>query len=340
MRHKIAFIGFGKVGQGIGKILLDKKKFLKENYDFEFDLVAVSDLYYGNCFNENGLDLHQMLKEAKNKNKFSKDLTNKDNCTLIKESNADIICELTYTDFETGGLAMEHVFAALSNGKHVICCNKGPAALNYTEFKKLADRNKLLFLNEGTVCSGTPILNLSQGPLAGCKISKIYGVLNGTTNYILSEMEQGYDYNTVLLKAQQAGYLEANLENDVKGYDARGKVAILANMVMGVPLKLEDIPCKGITGITLPYIEETTKANKRLKLIGCVENKNGIISGYVAPEIISKSHPLYNISGTTNALIFSTDLLGDITISGPGAGPIETGFAVLSDLLRIHREAN
>lgn len=339
MRHKIAFIGFGKVGQGIGEILLDKKQFLKENYDFEFDLVAVSDLYYGNCFNANGLDLHQMLKEAKNKNKFSKDLTDKDNYNLIKESNADIICELTYTDFETGGPSMEHVAIALSNGKHVICCNKGPAALKYQEFKILADKNNVLFLNEGTVCSGTPILNLSQGPLAGCKISKIYGILNGTTNYILSEMEQGFDYETVLLKAQQAGYLEANLENDVNGYDARGKVAILANIVMGIPLKFEDIPCKGITGITLSYIEETIKANKRLKLIGCVENKNGKVSGYVAPEIISKSHPLYNISGTTNALIFSTDLLGDITISGPGAGPIETGFAVLSDLLRIHREA-
>ena len=337
MKHKIAILGFGTVGQGISEILLNKKEYLKNKYDFEYDIVAVADFVFGNVYNPDGLDIPLMLQEAKDKKKFSKDLTDWDNLELIRNCNADILCELTYTDLNTGGPAVDHVKAALESGKHVVTSNKGPAALFYPEMKKIADKNGVKFMIEGTVCAGTPVINLADGPLAGCEISKIRGILNGTTNYMLSEMEKGMDYNEVLKVAQELGYAEADPTGDVEGYDARGKVTILANIVMGASLKINDVSCKGITQITSEDIENAKKENKRWKLIGSVEKKDGKVSGSVAPEMIDMSHPLAGVMRSTNALTFTTDLLGDVTIVGPGAGKIETGFSILTDILDIHR---
>ena len=337
MKHKIAILGFGTVGQGISEILLNKKEYLKDKFDFEYDIVAVADFVYGNVYNPDGLDIPLMLQEAKEKKKFSKDLSNWDNLELIRNCNADILCELTYTDLNTGGPAVDHVKAALESGKHVVTSNKGPAALFYPEMKKIAEKNGVKFMIEGTVCAGTPVINLADGPLAGCEISKIRGILNGTTNYMLSEMEKGMDYDEVLKVAQELGYAEADPTGDVEGYDARGKVTILANIVMGASLKINDVSCKGITQITSEDIENAKKQNKRWKLIGSVEKKNEKVIGSVAPEMIDMSHPLAGVMGATNALTFTTDLLGDVTIVGPGAGKIETGFSILTDILNIHR---
>lgn len=335
MKHKIALIGFGTVGQGISEILLNKKSFLSGKYGFDFEIVAVSDFAYGNVYNPNGLDIPFMLAEAKEKKKFSKDIVEWDTIQLIKESNATVMCELTYTDLQTGGPAVDHVRVALESGKHVVTSNKGPAALKYAEFKKLADSKGVKFLIEGTVCAGTPVINLTEGPLAGCEISKIRGILNGTTNYMLSEMEKGMDYNAVLKVAQELGYAEADPTGDVEGYDARGKVCILANVVMDAPLNISDISCQGITKISPEDIENAKKQNSRWKLIGCVEKKDGKVVGSVAPEMVSLSHPLAGVMGATNALTFTTDMLGDVTIVGPGAGRMQTGFAILTDLLSI-----
>ena len=240
---------------------------------------------------------------------------------------------------KTGGPAVDHCRAALEFGKHVVTSNKGPTALRYQEMKALADKNGVKFLIEGTVCAGTPVINLVDGPLAGCKISKIRGILNGTTNYMLSEMEKGMGYDEVLKVAQELGYAEADPTGDVEGYDARGKVTILANIVMGAPLNINDVSCEGITKITSDDIKKAKGQNARWKLIGSVEKKEGKVTGSVAPEMIDLSHPLAGVMGATNALTFSTDLLGDVTIVGPGAGRIETGFSILTDLLKIHKES-
>ena len=337
MRHKLAILGFGTVGQGICEILSDKEGYLKNKYDFEFDIVAVSDLHFGNMYNPQGLDINELLEKGSQKTPFSSDLKEWDNLAMIKESNATTILELTYTDLETGGPAMAHCRTALGAGKNIVTSNKGPAALAYPEMKKIADENGSKFLIEGTVCAGTPVINLSDGPLAGCEISKIRGILNGTTNYMLSEMEKGVGYEEVLKIAQEKGYAEADPTGDVEGHDAQGKVTILANIVMGASLKVSDIPCKGITQITPEDIENARNNNKRWKLIGSVENNNGEVKGSVSPEMIDMSHPLAGVMGATNALTFTTDLLGDVTIVGPGAGKIETGFSILTDLLRINR---
>ncbi len=338
MKQKIALLGFGTVGQGLCEILLDKKDYLKEKYNYDFDVVAVADFAYGNVYNPNGLNITQMIEEAKAKQKFTQDITDMDNITLIKECNADVMCELTYTDLTTGGPAIDHCRAAFTSGKSVVTSNKGPAALKYPEFKELADANGVKFMIEGTVCAGTPVINLADGPLAGCEISKIAGILNGTTNYMLSEMEKGMAYDEVLKIAQELGYAEADPTGDVEGHDARGKVTILANIVMGAKLDISDVSCEGITKITTADIEKAKAENARWKLIGNVEKKaDGTVIGSVSPQMVSMTHPLAGIMGATNALTFTTDLLGDVTIVGPGAGRIETGYSILTDLIDIYR---
>lgn len=339
MKQKIAILGFGTVGQGISEILLDKKDYLKNKFDYEFEIVAVADFVFGNVFNSEGLDINQMLQEAKGKKKFTKDLVDYDNLTLIKECNADVLCELTFTDLQTGGPAIGHCKAAFESGKHVVTSNKGPAALMYNEMQSLAQKNGVRFMIEGTVIAGTPVINLTEGPLAGCEFSSIRGILNGTTNYMLTEMEKGMDYDKVLKVAQELGYAEADPTGDVEGYDARAKVTILANIVMGASLNINDVSCKGITQITSEDIQKAKDQNCRWKLIGTVQNKDGKIIGSVAPEMIDLDHPLAGVMGATNALTFTTDLLGDITIVGPGAGRIETGFSILTDLLKIHNDS-
>lgn len=335
MKHKIALVGFGTVGQGLIEILMSKRDDLMETYGFDFEVVAVSDLRWGTCYNPDGLDPGGLLDDARSGKRFSLDVKPWDSLAMIRECNATVICELSFTDLETGEPAISHCRAAFGSGKHVVTSNKGPAALAYRELKKLADQNGVQFLIEGTVMSGTPVINLAAGPLAGCRIFKARGILNGTTNYILTQMEMGMDYAEALKKAQELGYAEADPAGDVEGYDARGKVAILANVVMGATLSLSDIPCQGITRISSQDIKDAAEKESRWKLIGSVENRSGEITASVSPQAIPLNHPLAGVMGATNAVTFSTDLLGDVTVVGPGAGRKETGYSILTDLLRL-----
>jgi len=183
--------------------------------------------------------------------------------------------------------------------------------------------------------SGTPLLNLVRETLAGSNITEMKGILNGTTNYILTRMEEGMDYEVALKKAQKLGYAEAVPDADVLGWDALAKVTILANTVFGADRKPNDFPCKGITEITAKAIKEAKARGKRFKLIGKVWREGDQVKGSVGPEEVDLTHPLAGIMEATNAVTISTDTLGDITIVGPGAGRTETGYATLIDIIAV-----
>jgi len=344
MTKKIALIGFGTVGQGLCEILLSKSGDLKKNYNFEWEVVAISDMIKGSVYSPSGLDISELLKLAKDgksieecKGDIEKGLNAID---IIKKCNADVVCELSYTDIKSGQPATDHCREALKLGKHVVTSNKGPAALFYKELSELAKQNNVQFLIEGTVMSGTPVLNVARNDLAGNEITGIKGILNGTTNFILTQMESRRSYEDVLKEAQELGYAEADPTADVEGFDALAKVTILANVVMGENLAPDQIPCKGISQITLNDIEEARNNNKRWKLIGEIKKDNKGIKASVSPRMIDLSHPLAGVNGATNAITFTTDLMGDVTIVGAGAGRIETGFSILTDILEIHKLNN
>lgn len=335
IKHKIALIGFGTVGQGFTEILLEKKTFLKNRYGFEFDVVGISDIAYGTVYNPDGLDLYEILEDVRIGRSFTRDTRSWQALDLIRDSNATVVCEMTYTNFKIGEPAISHCKMALNNGKSVVTCNKGPAALAYNELKTLADSKGLKFFIEGTVMSGTPLINLTEGPLAGCEIIAAQGILNGTTNYILTRMEAGLTYEDALNEAQRLGYAEADPTGDVEGYDSRGKLTIIANVVMNTSLKLEEVTCKGITGITRMDIEQASLEGCRWKLIGTAKKEGSKVIASVAPKKIPLSHPLAGVMGAVNAVTFTTELLGDVSIMGPGAGRKETGFSILNDILRL-----
>ncbi len=342
MTQKLALIGFGTVGQGLCEILLSKTDHLRNEYGFECKVVAVSDFQKGSVYAPDGLNLRQLLDLAESDKSLEtyggqNVETGWDALRTIRESNADVVCEMTYTDIKTGEPASGHCRAALKTGKHLVTSNKGPAALNYRELTTLAVENGVRFLIEGTVMSGTPVLNLARNELAGNQISAVRGILNGTTNFILTSMEAGKPYEDVLAEAQKLGYAEADPTADVEGYDALAKVTILANVVMGASLVPDDIPCNGITKITLGDIESARNEGKRWKLIGAVKIENGKVSASVAPQKVDLTDPLAGVSGAVNAITFTTDLMGNVTVNGAGAGKIETGFSMLIDILDIHR---
>ena len=255
----------------------------------------------------------------------------------INKCNADIVCEMSYTDIKTGQPATDHCRAALKSGKSLVTSNKGPAALFYRELSDLAKQNNVYFLIEGTVMSGTPVLNIARNDLAGNDITAIKGILNGTTNFILTNMESGRAYEDVLKEAQDLGYAEADPTADVGGFDALAKVTILANVVMGENLTPDQIPCKGISQITLNDINKARNQGKRWKLIGEIKKDQTGIKASVDLVMLDISHPLAGVNGANNAITFTTDLMGDITLVGAGAGRIETGFSILTDILEINR---
>lgn len=342
MQFKIAFIGFGTVGQGLTEILLEKKDMLGEKYDFHFKIVAISDIMKGAVYDEDGLDMEKILelvKKGKKLDEYPTGVKEMDSMATIQETNADTIIEVTYTDIKTGEPALTHIKAALNAGKNVISTNKGPVVKQVMELLDLAASNNVHYGFEGVVLAGTPVLNLAKFTLAGNKITGFKGILNGTTNYILTRMEEGMSYDDALKKAQELGYAEADPTGDVEGLDALGKVVILSNVVLGKNLSVNDVQRKGITGITGEDVKKAKAEGKRWKLIGSAEiQSDGSVKAKVSPEKLPLSDPLAGVCEAINALTYYTDELGPVTIVGPGAGRRETGFSLLIDLLEINRK--
>jgi len=343
MKWKLALLGFGNVGQGLAKLLIEKRSELKRKYDFEYAVVGIYDINMGGvCAADGEVDLQQLLEIVERGGAIADypGGTNDMNALgLIEMCGADVLVEMTFTDFETGQPAVSHCRQALAGGTHVVTSNKGPAALAKKELWNLAAENGVQFRFEGTVMSGTPAINLATGCLAGATITGFKGILNGTTNFILTKMEEGMTYDAALAEAQELGYAEADPTGDVEGWDALGKGVILASTLMGVEFNLKDVPRQGISHLRLADIEEAQAEGKRWKLIVECGNDGKEVSLRVAPMKLDLTDPLASVGGATNALTFETDVLGPVTIVGAGAGRIETGYSILIDLLWIHSTA-
>ncbi|MFP4050918.1 MAG: homoserine dehydrogenase [Thermoplasmata archaeon] len=338
MKFKLDFIGFGVVGQGLAKILIEKEEWLKKKYGFEYEVVSINDMKLGSVYDKDGLDLEKIIKMLEKDGDFKSHPKSNDWSPLetIENSDSNTMIEVTYTDMETGGPALDHVRTALKEGKHVVSTNKGPVANELRKLLKLAEENNVYYGFEGTVLSGTPAINFAQHTLAGCDISEIKGIVNGTTNYILTQMEDGMEYEEALKKAQELGYAEADPTGDVEGIDAQGKTVILSNTLMDAELELGDVDREGITDLTLEDVKRAVKEGYRWKLVAQTKRTEKGVEAKVSPERLPLDHPLANVMGPTNALTFTTDHLGDVTIIGPGAGKEETGYSLLVDLLAIN----
>jgi len=331
-------VGLGNVGQALLQIIRDDVDFLEERFGIRFKVVAVNDMRLGSLYDPDGLSLNALLEGAK-----AGDLTSVQAAqhgwpveTMLEHADADTLVEASFTNLQTGEPATGYVRKSLTLGKHVVTTNKGPIALHFHDLQSLAKEHGVKIGFEGTVMSGTPTMALGINLLAAAGIQRIQGILNGTTNFILSQMESGKSYNEALAEAQALGYAEADPTGDVEGFDAAGKVVILSNLVMGANLTMQDVDRKGITQLSLQDIQNAKEDGLRWKLIGAVEDVAGRIKASVQPTALPVEHPLANVGGATNAITYTTRLLGDVTLIGAGAGRLETGYALINDLLAIH----
>ncbi|CUS03737.2 Homoserine dehydrogenase [Candidatus Promineifilum breve] len=341
--YRLALIGFGNVGQGLATILRDHGPALAGQHGAEFRVVAVNTGRHGSIYNPEGFDPGALLaayEQTKRVDTLAAPYSGWDVSRIIDESNADVIVELTSSDLLSGEPAAGYIRAAIRQDRHVVTTNKGPVALFYPELSAAAAERGVMLGVEGTVMGGTPLLRVGRDLLADAGVLRIQGILNGTTNYILTRMAEGESYKSALEEAQEKGYAEANPTADVDGYDAAIKIVILANLLLGIPLKLANVEREGIRELTSKDIVRAQKVGEVWKLVGWVERAPDMVKASVRPIRLPQSHPLASVSGAMNAVTFVTKLLGEVTITGPGAGRVETGYGVLSDLLELNRRMN
>lgn len=342
MQYRLALIGFGGVGRALAEILRDKGAELREKEGAELSIVAVSDLRLGMAEDPQGLDLAALTalpNEPGALATLSGGRAEPDNEAVIKQSPADIVVEATFTNPETGEPALSHCRWALESGKHLVISNKGPVALAAAELAETAAAAGLAFLYEGTVMSGTPVIRTAEQCLAGCRIAGFRGILNGTANFVLGKVEAGMSFDDAIALAQSKGYAEADPTADIGGSDVLMKVLILARALFGQAVESDAVPCRGITGLSEAEVRAAKTEGHRWKLLGQgTLGADGRPALEVAPIMLPDSDPLAAIEGPINALTLDTDLLGPVTVSGPGAGRIETGFALLADILAIHAQ--
>jgi homoserine dehydrogenase len=330
---RIILVGWGVVGQSFAKIVTYRKKELAEMYGFCPRIVAIVD-QKGAVLNTKGLDIEQMLFLKNEKGTIS--ACNKDGhpymsaLEVIESVEAEVIVEVTPTNIETAEPGLSYIKNAFRTGKHVVTTNKGPLALALPALTELADHNNVYLRFSGTVGAGTPILEFAKKCLQGDKINSVRGILNGTTNYILSEMDKkNITFNVALKAAQKLGFAEADPTMDVDGYDAAAKLVIMANWIMEKKVTIKDVKIEGIRDVSSKDLEEAKKKDCTIKLIGSInENLK------VEPMQISKHDPLA-VDGALNAVTYVSESAGEQTIIGLGAGGMETASAVLRDILDI-----
>lgn len=324
----LSILGFGAVGQGIAHAILSKQEYLaRQNIDLR--VVGIADS--GGCaVDADGVDLRCALLRKKQTGTVAEDAVD-----IISEVEHDIVVEVTPTNIKNGEPGLSNMLAAFEAGRHVVTSNKGPLALCFPELKEAAEDKGVIFRYEATVGGAVPIFNLIHEALAGNTVIRIEGILNGTCNYILTRMaDERLPYEVVLKEAQELGIAEADPTYDVEGIDSACKLVIIANSVFAQTATYRDVEVTGITKITPDALELAGKNGYTVKLI--CEAGNGSLT--VAPRLVPKRHPLA-VGGTLNVASILTDLAGRITISGKGAGSIETASSILSDILYIARNS-
>jgi len=331
---RIILCGFGVVGQSVVKLFESRAEDLYAKYGLKPRIVGVFDSK-GSAVESSGLDLRKLI-EVKKKSGSVKNYDTKKSKMLandmINNLDADVLIETTASNYKDAEPGMTHITTAMKHGMHVISVNKGPLALAFPSLMELATYNSVLLRFSGTVGGGTPILNYAKNSLRGERITSFAGILNGTTNYILTNMAGGMSFDVALKDAQNRGYVEADESLDLDGLDAAAKLVILANWVMGMKVTMPDIDCTGIRNVTTADIKKASKNNCAVKLIASC-NKELIVS----PQEIPNDDPLC-VNGTLNAISFTSEHSGTQTIIGRGAGGIETASSILRDLLDIREE--
>jgi len=338
MRYRILLAGFGHVGREFARLLLERRSELLKVHRIEVSIVGILTARHGCVERAEGLDLRRALRLADAG-------VSLESCgrgfggsaaEYIRRARADMLIEVTPLRIAPRQAALDHIVAALSSRKHVITANKGPVVYHYRRLKELARRRHVGFRYEGTVMDGAPVFNLFQETLRGIRIESFEGILNSTSNLILSMIEAGGTYEEGVSAARRMGFLETDTTMDLEGWDATVKACLLANVLMGGRLRPERVPREGIASLTPERIKTARAAGARMKSIARGWREGRTVKASVTLEAVRPDHPLFAVDGTSSSLLVRTDMLKGLQILERDAALRQTAYALYSDMIAIH----
>jgi len=333
---RLAIIGFGNVGQEFARLLLSKRPWLLKQKGLDIEVLAIATKRHGSLMSNRAIDLEKALSEMETSGSlqgYGPEVTKLAPPEILAKCDADLMIELSTLNIESGQPSLDYIRRAMEAGMDVITANKGPVAYAYKELRNLARSRGVHFRFEGAVMDGTPIFNLVEKTLPGCEILGLRGVLNSTSNFVLSEMTAGKSMEAAIKEAQRRGIAEADPSLDIDGWDAAAKIAALANVLMDAETTPKAVDRIGIGTITNKDLVAAKGGGKKVKLIASAGPTADGIRLVVRPELIGSESPFWSVEGSSSALTISTDLMGDITIVECGGEVTQTAYALFSDLL-------
>lgn len=335
---RLAMIGFGNVGQEFVRLLQAKRSWLLSNKGLDVEVLAISTTHHGSLMSKKALDLDRVMDQLRtegNLKKYGPEVTDLSPIRIIEQSDADIMVELTTLNIDTGQPAIDHIRRAFEVGMDVITANKGPVAFAYKDLRNLARARGVHFRFEPTVMDGTPIFNLAEKTLQGCEVISLTGILNSTSNFVLSEMARGRTMQEAIKEAQTRGFAEADPSLDIDGWDASAKITALANVLMDADRTPKDVDRNGIRDLKREEVADAVSRGKKIKLIARAWRTDDSVSLSVKPETVEADNVFWSVDGTSSGLTIKTDLMGDITILEGNPLVTQTAYGVLSDLLLV-----
>jgi len=338
---RVALVGFGNVGRALVRLLESKQEQLRSEFGFTTLVTGIATGHHGMAINIDGIDIEQALKISHDGQDISALSAVPDLSSIQEFINAvpaDVLFENSPVNHLTGQPAADHLRMALERGMHAITANKGPVVHAYEELSQLAKRKQRRFLFESAVMDGAPIFSLFRGPLPAVELIGFQGILNSCTNLLLEMMEGGRSFEEAVDYGRSIGITETDPSADIDGWDAAIKVAALATVLMGRPLKPGDVQREGIRGITPAMINEALAEGERWKLVCSAQVTDGVLEARVTPQRVSPLSPLYSINGTSSFVQFQLDTLPGLGILESNPGPETTAYGLLADLINALRD--
>ena len=340
MQYKLVFVGFGNVARALARLLVRKQAVIKKDHGISFLVTGIATGSHGYAINPQGLDIEKALELVESGKSISALSTKevKNSIDVIRQSQGDVMFENSPVNHSTGQPAIDHVRTALEAGMHVFTANKGTVVHGYRELTSLAESKGRKFYFESTVLGGSPVFSVFRESMPAADLLSFRGVLNSTTNIILSRMERGETFDQAVKYCQSIGIAETDPSADVDGWDAAIKVAALATVLMDIPCLPQQVERQGIREITPEKIAQAKAGGKRYKLVCSAERKGNKVNARVAPEMVSAADPLYGMEDSTTGVAFRTDVLGDYSIieserEGMMSGPITTAYGLFADFV-------
>ena len=336
--RRLILCGFGNVGKAFTRLISERKAHVKQHYGLTLELTAVVDIGGAAVAEKGALPARELLSHVEKGGTVETfagyGRPGLSGTEVLMNNEADVLVEATPTNLVDGEPGRGHIVAALEKGMDVISANKGPLVLYYKEISELAKRKGCGVYMSAATAAALPTLDVGLLCLAGAQVITIEGILNGTTNYILTRMHtEKCSYQTALRAAQEMGIAETDPSLDVEGWDTGNKLVLIANRVFGVGLGPTDVEVTGITGITLEDIGEALKAGRVIKLLGTGKIEHGQVRLKVEPQALSMDHPLATINYSEKGISYLTDTMGRITVTGGQSSPVGAAAALLKDLI-------